>query len=140
MNTDGFPGLPLELIDNGDAVLAMLADRLESSNAFGGQFNVATLESPSASLLIKVSGGQLHKANNTRLTVAAVASLTMAASYYNFVTNYVYVTDAGVVTSNTTGWPTDSNVAALAVVVTQTTRIYSIADARQALATFGLST
>ena len=55
-------------------------------------------------------------------------------------TNYVYLTDSGTLTVNTSGWPASTNIVRLAVVVAGATTITSVTDARIAHRSEGTTT
>lgn len=100
---------------------------LDAFNALGDlAVTIPTTERPtSASLNVRVAPGVYWKSDGTKVTYAGVATQAMSASN----TNYVYLTEAGTLTVNTTGFPTTVHVP-LAVVVAGGTTITSIADAR----------
>jgi hypothetical protein len=107
-------------------------DALDRMGAIGA-LCVSTFELPSATLNVKLSAGSLRTSNGARIAVAAVPSLTLAAS----TTTYLYLDDTGTLQQNTTGWPS-ANVAPLAVVTTGATAVTGLTDARGALFTYGL--
>jgi hypothetical protein len=110
-----------------------LMDQLDAMGALGA-LNVRPLELPSTTLHVRVTAGVVRLNNNTRATVAAVPTLTVITA----TTNYVYVNDSGAVVTNTTGWPA-ANVAPLAIVTTDATRVLTIVDQRNAQPTFGVT-
>lgn len=104
---------------------------LDSMPPVGSLF-VQTTEVPSTTLNVEISGGLYAGQTGVVGSYAGIASRAMTASS----TNYAYVTAAGVLTVNTTGWPTTNHVR-LAVVVAGTTTITSITDARVAFQVLG---
>lgn len=80
----------------------------------------------SGSLNVAVSAGRYRRADGTLGTYAGTASQAVSAS----TTSYLYLTDAGVLTVNTTGFPAGSPIVRLATVVTDATKVVSIADER----------
>lgn len=99
-----------------------------------GTLAVERTEVPSASLNVKVSAGSFRKADGTAVAYAGTASQAMTASS----TNYVYLTDAGVLTVNTTGFPA-GNIVPLATVVAGGSTITSVTDVREYAMSFGAS-
>jgi hypothetical protein len=91
-----------------------------------GSLAVALAEHPSASLNVKVAAGSFRKSDGTIVSYAGTSSQAMTASN----TNYLYLTDAGVLTVNTTGFPASTFHVRLATVVADTGTITSITDAR----------
>src|SRR5689334_6646419 len=106
-----------------DVLLNANFDLLDALAALGARC-VATTEVPSASLNVKVAAGTFRKADGTAVSYAGTASQAMTGSS----TNYVYLTDAGVLTVNTTGFPAATNVVPLAVVVAGSSTITSVTD------------
>lgn len=82
-------------------------------------------EIPSTTLNIKVAAGTFVKSDGTLVTYAGTASQAMTTA----ATNYVYLTDAGALTVNTTGFPVTAHVR-LATVVAGATTLTSITDSR----------
>lgn len=109
-------------------------DQLDAVSAIG-TLAVAQTEVPSASLNVKVSAGTYYKANGVLNTYAGTASIAMTASQ----TNYVYLTDAGVLTVNTTGFSTLVNSVPLAKVVTGLTTITTVTDQRLGVESNGIT-
>lgn len=91
-----------------------------------GALAVATKESPSTSLNVKVSAGTWRLANGTTGSYAGTGSQACTTS----ATNYLWLTDAGVLTLSTSAFPTSGNFIPLAVVVAGASTITSITDAR----------
>lgn len=87
---------------------------------------VATTEVPSASLFVKVSAGSFRKSDGTIVDYAGASSQVMTASQ----SNYLYLSDNGALTVNTTGWPVATYHVRLAVVTTSVTTVTSIAYPR----------
>jgi hypothetical protein len=90
-----------------------------------GTLAVSPTEIPSASLNVKVSAGSFRKGDGNLISFAGASTLAMSAN----ATNYVYLTDSGTLTVNTTGWPT-GNIVQLAKVITGPSAITSITDQR----------
>lgn len=120
----GNPGWNTDVEDNWDA--------LDASRALGG-LSVTLAESPSSSLNVMVSAGVYFKNAGTVGTYAGTSSFAMTASS----TNYIYLTDAGSLSVNTTAFPSATNLVRLATVVAGSSTITSIADARVYLVSFG---
>lgn len=92
-----------------------------------GALAVTLHETPSTTLTVAISAGQFRSSTQALITYAGTASQALTAS----TTNYLYLTDAGVLTVNTTGFPTGGTYfCPLATVVTGATTITTIADAR----------
>lgn len=109
-------------------------DQIDAVSAVGS-LAVALTEVPSATLNVKVSAGSYYRSNGVLNTYAGVASVAMTASS----TNYVFLTDAGVLTVNTTGFSTLLNTVLLAKVVTGLTTITSLADQRTGVESNGIT-
>jgi hypothetical protein len=99
------------------------ADLLDGMAAIGG-LCVATHESPSSTLNVRVSAGSYVKANGTVGTFAGATSLTLPASS----TVCLWLTDSGTLTTGAS-FPSAAHVR-LATVVTDGSTITSITDAR----------
>lgn len=112
-----------------------LNTNLDSIDALAavGPLAVATKENPSTSLNVKVAAGVYRKSDDTVATYAGTSSFGCAASS----ANYLYLTDAGVLTASTTGFPASTNVVRLATVVAGTGSITSITDGRVPWQSFG---
>jgi hypothetical protein len=137
MSTSYTPAIGLSKPASGDRtwdvpILASL-DTLDALAPLGG-LSVGLAENPSASLNVKVSAGSYRKADGTVGTYAGTSSQATTTA----TTNYVFLTDAGVLTVNTTGFPATSHVR-LATVVAGATTITSITDARISLASLGVT-
>jgi hypothetical protein len=102
------------------------------ADALGG-LCVSLHETPSTSLNVAVSAGKFRKADGSTVSYAGVASQAMTLSS----TNYVYLTDAGTLVVNTSGFPTGINYVPLAIVVAGSSTITSITDSRIAFASQG---
>jgi hypothetical protein len=101
-----------------------------------GALAVNFTEHPSASLNVAIAGGSYRKSDGTIVTYAGSASQAMTASN----TNYLYLTDAGVLTINTTGFPASTNMVPLATVVAGGSSITSITDSRIPFISCGAAT
>jgi hypothetical protein len=102
------------------------AQLLDAINAIG-DLAVTTTEVPSASLNIKVATGIFASQANALTTYAGALSTAMTAS----TTNYIYLTNAGALTVNTTGFPSNPTLyVPLATVLAGPTTIVSITDQR----------
>jgi hypothetical protein len=106
-------------------------DDLDASPLYGGLCCSLT-EVPSSSLNVKVAPGRFRKADGTLNTFAGSSSQALTAS----ATNSVYLTDAGVLTVSTAGWPTVFHVP-LAVAVCGTGTVTSLTDSRVPLVSCG---
>lgn len=116
-----------------DAPILATIDALDALAPLGG-LCVGFAETPSASLNVKVSAGSYRKADGTVGTYAGTSSQAMTTA----TTNYVYLTDSGTLTVNTTGFPASSHVR-LATVAAGATTITSITDARISNASLGVT-
>lgn len=87
---------------------------------------VAATEVPSATLFVKVLAGSFRKSDGTIVDYAGTSSQALTAS----ATNYLYLTDAGVLTVNTTGWPATTWHVRLAIATTGATTVTAIAHQR----------
>jgi hypothetical protein len=90
-----------------------------------GTLAVSLTEVPSASLNVKVSAGIYRKGDGTLLSYPGTSARALTANALN----YIYLTDSGVLTVNTTGWPT-GNIVALATVLAGASTITTINDQR----------
>jgi len=95
--------------------------------------NVVKAEIPSASLNVAVKPGSFISSAGTIVNYAGTASFACTTG----TTNYLWLTDAGVLTKNTTGFPTTAPIVHLAVVLAGATTITSITDARIAYVSGG---
>lgn len=99
-----------------------------------GPLSVRQAELPtSSSLNVRIAAGSFRKSDGTTVAYGGSTGVTMTASQ----TNYVYLTDAGVLTVNTTGFPASTNCVPLAIVVAGSATITSVTDARLAWISFG---
>jgi hypothetical protein len=108
---------------NWDIPVNANADLLDGMTAIGGLV-VTPTEVPSASLNVRVTGGNYIKADGTIGTFAGVASYALAAS----TTSCLWLADAGVLTTGA-AFPTTAHVR-LARVVAGATSIVSVVDNR----------
>jgi hypothetical protein len=109
------------------------AQIVDAINAVG-DLCVTTHEVPSASLLINVAGGLFLGASNQVNTYAGAISQPVTAS----ATTSIYLTNAGVLSFSTTGFPAPPTLyVPLAVVVAGVSTITSITDARVAFTVAG---
>lgn len=97
-----------------------------------GALGVTAKETPSSTLNVTVAAGRFQKSDGTEVSYAGTASQAMTASQ----TNYVYLTDAGTLTVNTSGFPATVHLP-LAVVVTGGSTVTSITDRRPVYRTVG---
>ncbi|WP_165068017.1 hypothetical protein [Paludisphaera rhizosphaerae] len=107
------------------------ADAIDALAPVGG-LCVATTEVPSASLNVQAAVGRYQRRDGTVGTFAGAPTLALAAS----TTTYVYLTDAGVLTTSTSSLPATSHVP-LAVVVTGASAVTSVTDLRVVCGTVG---
>jgi hypothetical protein len=99
-----------------------------------GGLAVTLKEIPSASLNVAVAAGQFVAQAGTVSTYAGTGSQAMTAS----ATNYVYLTNSGALTVNTSGFPAGPTLyCPLAVVVAGSSTITSVTDARVCLPVVG---
>jgi hypothetical protein len=91
-----------------------------------GALGVAFTEQPSASLNVKVAAGTFRNSAGNLVSYVGTAPVAMAPN----TTNYLYLTDAGVLTVNTTGFPASAFHVRVATVVTGSSTITQINDAR----------
>lgn len=94
-----------------------------------GRLAVVPSEMPSSTLHVWVLAGVIQTLADVRVSVAAEPLLAVVAS----ATNYVYATADGILGVNQTGWPSDSDTAPLAVVVTDAHKVLTIVDVRGVL-------
>jgi hypothetical protein len=120
-------GLGIPSLDDAAYVSTVSTDlsTLDAQSAIG-TFGVSRTENPSTTLNVRINGGSFRKADGTVVTVSTVASQAMTANQ----TNYVYLTNTGTVTVNTTGFPAATDIVRVATVVASGTNITSITDAR----------
>ncbi len=97
-----------------------------------GPLCVDVAQHPSTTLNVRVAAGSYQKADGTLASYAGTSSFGCTASQ----TNSVYLTDAGVLTKATTGFPA-GNIVRLAVVIAGSTTVTSVADARVPWQSFG---
>lgn len=124
------PNAKIRLPANNDGGWDVLTNNnwsLVDAQAAIGWFAVTTTEVPSTTLNVAVAAGTFISRAGAFVTYAGTASQAMTAS----TTNYVYLTDAGALTVNNTGFPASTNIVPLAVVVAGTASITSITDARR---------
>lgn len=98
-----------------------------------GPLGVQPTENPSTSLFVRVASGPYRKRDGTVVNYGGTTSVAVSASTSNF----LYLTDAGVLTVNTTGFPAATDIVTLAVVSTDSVHVVSITDARRPFASFG---
>jgi hypothetical protein len=109
-----------------DVPLLANADALDGLAPLGG-LAVVTAETPSSTLNVRVAAGRFAAPNGVVAAYAGTASQALAAGS----TSYLYLTAAGVLTVNTTGFPAAPHVP-LAVATTGGTTVTAIADWRPA--------
>ena len=107
---------------------------LDGFNALGA-LAVTPAEVPSASLNVAVAAGSYVKSDGTIGTYAGTASQAMTTA----ATNYVYLTDGGTLTVDTSGFPANTFHVRLAVVVAGASTITSVTDARLYSVSVGIS-
>lgn len=95
--------------------------------------SVRPAEVPSTTLNVAVAGGTFIKSDGTLVTYAGTASQALTLS----ATNYLYLTDAGVLTVNTTGFPAATFHVRLATVTTGATTVTAITRERIAWSSAG---
>lgn len=99
-----------------------------------GALAVSLHETPSTSLNVAVAAGVFENRAGAKVTYGGASSHAMTAS----TTNYVYLTDGGTLTVNTTGFPsTGTYHVPLATVVAGSSSITSIVDSRVAFGSVG---
>jgi hypothetical protein len=127
-------GLGIPSLDDASYVSTISTNlsTLDAQSAIG-MFGVSRTENPSTTLNVRINGGSFRKADGTVVTVSTVASQAMTANQ----TNYVYLTNTGTVTVNTTGFPAATDIVRVATVVASGTNITSITDARLPFVAFG---
>lgn len=99
----------------------------------GGALAIARTENPSTTLHVKVAGGPFRAANGTVVVYAGTASVTMTDN----ILNYLYLTNAAVLTVNTTGYPAATNIVALGTVLTAGGIVTAITPAKRIDQSFG---
>lgn len=110
-------------------------DALDGFNAVGA-LAVTTTETPSTTLHVRVTAGDFVAGDGTFTSYAGTGSIAMTAS----MTNYLYLTDVGVLTVNTTGYPAATQLVRLATVVAGSSTITSITDDRIPINSGGVTT
>jgi hypothetical protein len=105
-------------------LLAMIG-LLDAEEAIG-PLSVTTSENPSTTLHVDVAAGSFVSRSGAVVSYAGTTNRAMTLS----ATNYLYLTDAGVLTVNTTGWPASTNIVRLATVDTDGTKVTGITGAR----------
>ena len=110
---------------NWDALLNANFDLLDALAALGS-LAVATVAVPSTTLAVKVSAGKFFASDGSVVSYAGASSQALTAS----ATNYLYLTNAGTLTVNTTGFPADTFQVRLAIATTDATKVTALADAR----------
>lgn len=115
---------------------ANTCEALDALNAVGDlAVTLPSAERPTSTTLnVRVAAGSFRKADGTIGTYAGTATQLLTASS----TNYLFLTDAGALTVNTTGFPATTDIVRLAVAVTDTTTVTSIADSRVPWTSSGL--
>jgi len=108
------------------------ADALDLISPLSALF-VSTAEYPSTSLGVRVAAGSFVSSTGTLVSYAGTSSFAVTTA----ATNYLYLTDAGVLTANTIGFPAGVAIIELATVVAGATTITSVADARIAYGSGG---
>lgn len=98
-----------------------------------GSLAVRQAEYPSASLDVNVAAGIFLSASGSAVSYAGASGVAVTTA----TTNYLYLTDAGSLVQNTTGFPTTSNIVPLAVIVAGATTLTSVTDARRAFRSSG---
>jgi hypothetical protein len=99
-----------------------------------GGLAVSPHEVPSASLTVAVAAGQYINQAGIAITYAGSASQAVTAN----ATNYLYLTNSGTLTVNTTGWPAGPTLyTPLAIIVAGASTITSVTDARVCLPVVG---
>lgn len=101
---------------------ALVNDNFDLLDAILTPLIAATTEVPSTTLNVKVSAGSFRKSDGTIVDYAGTASQALTLS----TTNYLYLTDAGALTVNTTGFPAATFHVRLAIVTTDTTTVTAI--------------
>src|SRR4051794_18889878 len=90
---------------NWDVPVNANVDALDALNPVG-TLVVTTTETPSTTLNVRVTPGSFKKADGTIVAYAGTTSIALTAS----ATNYLYLTDAGALTVNTTGFPASTAI------------------------------
>lgn len=116
---------PADNAQDWDTLLNANFDLLDALAALGS-LAVATTEVPSTTLNVKVSAGTFRQSDGTLATYSGTASQALTLS----ATNYLYLTNAGVLTVNTSGFPADTFHVRLAIVTAGATTVTAVADAR----------
>lgn len=100
-----------------------------------GWLAVTTKETPSTTLNVKVAAGTFAASTGAKVVYAGTASQAVTLS----TTSYVYLTDAGTLTTNTSGFPAATWHVPLAVVVAGASTITSVTDVRVPFAVTGMA-
>lgn len=91
-----------------------------------GPLAVRATTLPSTTLFVRVAAGVFRASDGTLTSYAGAASQAVTAS----TTNYVFLSDAGVLTVNTTGYPAATFHVRLATVTTSGSAVTGIVDDR----------
>ena len=120
-------GIPIPAVGDG-AYAATINAALFAYEALQalGPLGVKFKENPSVTLNVAVAAGSFRNAAGAIVSYAGIASQTMTTA----ATNYLYLTDAGALVVNTTGFPSGVNYVPLATVVAGAGVITSVADSR----------
>jgi hypothetical protein len=109
---------------NWDTPLSANFDAIDAMSAIG-RLLVTPTEVPSTTLHVRVTSGTFRKSDGTLVSYGGTSSQALTGS----ATNYLYLTDAGVLTVNTTGFPATFHVR-LATVVTTSSAVSTVTDSR----------
>lgn len=126
-------GFPYPALGDSDYVTttATAWTSLDAVAAVGG-LAVARKENPSASVNVKVSAGFFENGSGVRTTYSGTSSQALTANQ----TNYIYLTTSGVLTINTSGFPSTAMIP-LATVIVGASTITTITDSRLAFRAVG---
>lgn len=113
-----------DYVNTWNTVWSTFLDAVDGVGAVGS-LAVALTEHPSSTLNVAVAAGTFRKSDGTLVSYAGTSSQAMTTA----AANYLYLTDLGVLTVNTTGFPAAFHVR-LATVVAGASTITSIADSR----------
>ncbi len=131
------PNIQLAMPASGDRTWNMPVNGnalLLDSLAPVGALSVVTTEVPSATLNVRVAAGSYLKQDGTIGSYAGSSSQTMTASATSYL--YLDLTNSGVLTVNTSGFPSTAHVR-LATIVAGLSTITAITDARVAFHVVG---
>jgi hypothetical protein len=119
-------------------IINQTIEDLDAVNAISGcAVTLPTAERPTSTTLnVRVAAGIFRKSDGTLVSYAGTATFLLTAS----ATNFIYLTDAGVLSVSTSAFPTTINMVPLAAVTTDGSTVTGITDFRVVLESAGVTT